>query len=105
MDSQPGNFIHPLSVIETISTEQGDKQVMNTWAFASMIWSTAITDNENALKIAEELFANKQKLEKFLRASKAGNQSMTLTAVNILAFALDEKLDETFNPKQSHNNN
>jgi hypothetical protein len=32
MKLNSGNFIHSLFVIETISTEQDDKQVVNTWA-------------------------------------------------------------------------
>lgn len=95
------NFVHPLSVIETISTEQGEKQVVNNWAFASMIWSGAIKGNKNALKMVDELFTNKHEMAQFLRASQAGNQSMTLKVVNILAFALDEKIDEAFESKKS----
>jgi hypothetical protein len=43
------DFVHPLSELETIDTEEGKKEVVNSWAFASMIWSTALAGNENAL--------------------------------------------------------
>jgi len=96
-----GNFVHPLSVIETISTEQGEKQVINTWAFASMIWSSALKGNQKALKMVGELFTNQHEIAIFLEASKAGNQAMILNAINILAFALDDKIEKAFESQQS----
>ena len=96
-----GNFIHPLSELETISTEQGEKQVVNSWAFASMIWSSALNGNQNALKMVDELFANKHEIAIFLQASKDGNQAMIFNAINILAFALDNKIDKAFESKKS----
>ena len=29
------HFVHPLSSVETIDTDEGQKEVMNSWAFAS----------------------------------------------------------------------
>jgi hypothetical protein len=34
------HFVHPLSSLETIDTDEGKKEVMNSWAFASMIWTS-----------------------------------------------------------------
>ena len=36
---EPRDFIHPLSTLETIDTDEGKKEVINSWAFASIIWS------------------------------------------------------------------
>jgi len=90
-----------LSVIETISTAQGEKQVVNCWAFASMIWSSALNGNQNALKMVDELFANKHEIPIFLQASKEGNQAMIFSAINVLAFALDDKIAEVFESQKS----
>lgn len=93
------DFIHPLSTIETIVVNEGEKQVMNSWAFASMIWSKVLAGNKNALGIANELFTDKSQIAVLLLASKNGNQKATLSAVNTLAFAIDEKLAEAFEPE------
>ncbi|WP_445245339.1 hypothetical protein [Microcoleus sp. OTE_8_concoct_300] len=53
------HFVHPLSSLETIETDKGKKEVMNSWAFASMIWSSAVAGQTNALAIVNELFTNK----------------------------------------------
>lgn len=99
----PQQFIHPLSTIETIDTDEGQKQVMNNWAFASMIWTGAVASNINAIAIATELFTNKDEIPSFLEASKAGNEGAIATAIAILAFAIDDKLEQAFENKSSEN--
>jgi N-acetylglucosamine kinase-like BadF-type ATPase len=100
------DFFHPLSTLETIDTAEGKKKVINSWAFASMIWSTALAGNEKALGIVNELFSNKDEIATFLSASKAGNEAATRGAlakpskrIAIIAFALDEKIAEAFEEK------
>lgn len=92
----PQQFIHPLSTIETIETDEGQKQVMNNWAFASMIWTGAVADNINAIAIGTELFTNTDQFPTLLEASKAGNEAAIATAIALLAFAIDDKLAEAF---------
>ena len=94
------HFVHPLSSLETIETDEGKKEVMNSWAFASMIWSSAVAGNTNALAIVTELFTNKDEIPTFLEASKAGNQAAIAGAIAIIAFAIDDKLAEAFEPNK-----
>ncbi|MEG4350249.1 hypothetical protein QUA74_10955 [Microcoleus sp. LAD1_D3] len=94
------HFVHPLSSLETIDTDEGQKEVMNSWAFASMIWTSAVTGNTNALAIATELFTNKHEIPTFLEASKAGNEAAIAGAIAIIAFAIDDKLAEAFEPSK-----
>jgi hypothetical protein len=98
------HFIHPLSTVETIDTDEGKKEVMNNWAFASMIWTGAVAGNINAIAIATELFTNKDEIPTFLEASQAGNEGAIAGAIAILAFAIDEKLEEAFEPNRSSEN-
>lgn len=93
------HFVHPLSSLETIDTDESQKEVMNSWAFASMIWTSAVTGNTNALAIATELFTNKDEIPTFLEASKAGNEAAIAGAIAIIAFAIDDKLAEAFENK------
>ncbi|MEG5043451.1 hypothetical protein [Microcoleus sp. B4-C1] len=93
------HFVHPLSSLETIDTDEGQKEVMNSWAFASMIWTSAVTGNTNALAIVNELFTNKDEIPTFLEASKAGNEAAIAGAIGIIAFAIDDKLAEAFEQK------
>ena len=95
----PQEFIHPLSSLETIETHEGQKQVMNSWAFASMIWTSAVAGNTNALSIVNELFTNKDEIPTFLEASKAGNEAAIAGVIAIIAFAIDDKLAEAFENK------
>lgn len=94
------NFIHPLSLLETIDTTEGKKEVMNSWAFASMIWSGVLNEKPPALGIAQELFGsseeNKSHLARLIALSKKGDVRAARTAIALMAFALDEKLDEEF---------
>ncbi|MEG3981831.1 hypothetical protein [Microcoleus sp. D3_18a_C4] len=92
-------FIHPLSILETIETDEGQKQVMNSWAFASMVWTSAVAGNTNALSIVNELFTNKDEIPSFLEASQAGNEGAIAGAIAIIAFAIDDKLAEAFENK------
>ncbi len=97
---EPKDFIHPLSTLETIDTEVGKKEVMNSWAFASIIWSNAVAGNKDALMIVNELFTNKDEMTIFLEASQAGNGAAARNAIAIMAFALDEKIQEGFELKK-----
>lgn len=94
--TQNQDFIHPLSELETIQTEQGEKQVINSWAFASMLWLKAVEGNKNALGMVNELFIDKHELEMLLKRSRNGNYQMIRTAIAKVAFALDEKIQEAF---------
>ena len=96
------HFVHPLSSLETIDTDEGKKEVMNSWAFASMIWTSAVAGNANALAIANELFTNKDEIPTFLEASQAGNQAAIAGAIGIMAFAIGDKLAETFEKQQEN---
>jgi hypothetical protein len=96
------HFVHPLSTLETIDTDEGKKEVMNSWAFASMIWTSAVAGNTNALAIANELFTNKDEIPTFLEASQAGNEAAIAGAIAIIAFAIDDKLTEAFEQKKEH---
>ena len=90
-------FVHPLSALETVITEEGDsKRVMNSWAFASVVWASAVNGNPQALKIVNELFTDKSRFTRTLEDSKSGGESATREAIVIVAFALDEKIAEAF---------
>ncbi|PSB52036.1 hypothetical protein C7B67_08485 [filamentous cyanobacterium Phorm 6] len=93
------DFVHPLSALETIDTEEGKKQVINSWAFASILWSQALTGNQNALMMVNELFTNKDEMLTFIKDSQAGNNAAARSAIAIMAFALDEKIQEVFEAK------
>lgn len=97
------NFIHPLSILETIDTTEGKKQVMNSWAFASMIWSGVLNEKPPALGIVQELFgsseenkSSSEEIARLIALSKKGDLTATRSAIALIAFALDEKLDEEF---------
>ncbi len=94
------HFVHPLSSLETIDTDEGKKEVMNSWAFASMVWSSAVAGQTNALTIVNELFTNKDEIPTFLEASQAGNEAAIAGASAIIAFAIDDKLAEAFEPNK-----
>lgn len=94
--TQNQDFIHPLSELETIQTEQGEKQVINSWAFASMLWLKAVESNKNALGMVNELFIDKDELEMLLKGSRKGNYQIIRSAIAKVAFALDEKIQEAF---------
>ena len=46
--------------------------------------------------MVNELFTNKDEIPLFLSLSKAGNEAITRSAIAILAFALEDKIAETF---------
>ena len=96
MINQPEkSFIHPLSSIETINTVDGEKKVMNSWAFASMIWSGVLNGKVSALGIAKDLLTDTQ-LARFVTLSKKGDVGAARTAIAVMAFALEEKIEEEF---------
>ena len=90
------HFVHPLSTLETIDTEVGKKEVINSWAFASIIWSTALTGNKNALILVNEVFADKSRIPLLILLSKQGDEAAIREAIAIIAFALDDKIKEAF---------
>ncbi len=90
------NFVHPLSALETIDTNDGKKEVMNSWAFASMIWSGVLDGKPPAIGIAQELFVDKSQIPALILRSKQGDETATREAIAIMAFALDEKIQEAF---------
>lgn len=93
------HFVHPLSSLETIDTEEGKKEVINSWAFASVIWSTALAGNENALILINEVFPDKSRIPLLLLRSKQGDEAALRDAIGIIAFAIDDKLTEAFEQK------
>ena len=90
------DFVHPLSALETIDTEEGKTEVINSWAFASVIWSTALTGNKNALILVNEVFAHKSRIPLLILLSKQGDEAAIREAIAIIAFALDDKIKEAF---------
>ena len=90
------DFVHPLSALETIDTEEGKTEVINSWAFASVIWSTALTGNKNALILVNEVFADKSRIPLLILLSKQGDEAAIREAIAIIAFALDDKIKEAF---------
>ncbi|MEG4084665.1 hypothetical protein [Microcoleus sp. POL10_C6] len=98
------HFVHPLSSVETIDTDEGQKQVMNNWAFASMIWTATIAGNINAIAMATELFTDQEQFYVLVTGSKAGNQAAIATAIALLAFAIDDKLEQAFLNQQNQHN-
>lgn len=90
------HFVHPLSALETIDTEEGKTEVINSWAFASVIWSTALTGNKNALILVNEVFADKSRIPLLILLSKQGDEAAIREAIAIIAFALDDKIKEAF---------
>ncbi|MEG4533400.1 hypothetical protein [Microcoleus sp. D2_18a_D3] len=94
------HFVHPLSSLETIDTDEGKKEVINSWAFASVIWSTALAGNENALILINEVFPDKSRIPLLLLRSKQGDEAAMRDAIGIIAFAIDDKLAEAFQPNQ-----
>ncbi|MEG4587198.1 hypothetical protein QUA54_18555 [Microcoleus sp. MOSTC5] len=93
------HFVHPLSSLETIDTDEGKKEVINNWAFASVIWSTALDGNENALILINEVFPDKSRIPLLILRSKQGDETAMRDAIGIIAFAIDDKLTEAFEPK------
>ncbi|NQE36739.1 hypothetical protein [Microcoleus asticus] len=93
------HFVHPLSSLETIDTDEGKKEVINSWAFASVIWSTALDGNENALILINEVFPDKSRIPLLILRSKQGDETAMRDAIGIIAFAIDDKLTEAFEPK------
>jgi hypothetical protein len=104
---EPGNkaFIHPLSSLETIETEDGKKKVINSWAFASMIWTAVLGKNNNAQCISESLFSSipdgQDKLFSLYSRSQQGDNAAIREAIAILAIAMDEKIGKAFEEKDS----
>ncbi len=90
------DFVHPLSSLETIDTDNGKKEVINSWAFASIIWSNVLDGNTNALVLANEVFADKSKIPLLILRSKQRDETAVREAIAILAFAIDEKMAEAF---------
>jgi hypothetical protein len=90
------DFIHPLSTLETIDTSDGEKKVMNSWAFASMIWSGVLNAQPPAIGIAQELFVDKSQIPALILRSKQGDETATREAIAIMAFALNDKIEEAF---------
>jgi hypothetical protein len=99
MNTEFKGFVHPLSSLETIDTDIGKKKVINSWAFASMIWSQVLAGNSNALGIAQELFPIASKIPLLILRSKQKDKAAIREAVGILAFAMDEKITEAFEKK------
>ena len=64
------DFVHPLSAIETIDTDEGKTEVINSWAFASVIWSTVLVANKNALILVNEVFPDKSRIPLLILLSK-----------------------------------
>ncbi|MEG4458466.1 hypothetical protein [Microcoleus sp. N9_A1] len=93
------HYVHPLSSIEIVDTDEGKKEVINNWAFASVIWSTALAGNKNALILINEVFPDKSRIPLLLLRSKQGDEAAMRDAIAILAFAIDDKLAEAFEPK------
>jgi hypothetical protein len=79
------HFVHPLSTLETVDTEVGKKEVINSWAFASMIWSSALAGNENALMMVNELFADKSQIPALILRSKQGDEAAVREAIKSFA--------------------
>lgn len=96
------DFIHPLSKLEIINTEHGEKQVMNSWAFASLIWSQVLSGNPKAMGICSELFTDKAQISVLILRSKQEDMAAVKEAIGILAFAIDEKIEETFEPNKNN---
>ena len=90
------DFVHPLSAIETIDTDAGQKEVINSWAFASVIWSTVLVGHKNALILVNEVFPDKSKIPLLILRSKQGDETATREAIAIIAFAIDDKIQEAF---------
>lgn len=86
---------HPLSNFETIQTEDGPKETMNSWAFASIIWAEVKENNPNARKMALELFSNSNnsQLDSLLMQN---NEAADRQAIAILATAIEEKAEQGF---------
>ena len=79
------HFVHPLSTLETVDTEVGKKEVINSWAFASMIWSSALAGNENALMMVNELFADKSQIPALILRSKQKDEAAVREAIKSFA--------------------
>ena len=90
------DLVHPLSALETIDTEEGKTEVINSWAFASVIWSTVLAGNKNALILVNEVFPDKSRIPLLILLSKQGDEAAIREAIAIIAFALDDKIKEAF---------
>ena len=96
MNMEFKDFVHPLSALETIDTDEGKTEVINSWAFASVIWSTVLVGHKNALILVNEVFPDKSKIPLLILRSKQGDETATREAIAIIAFALDDKIQEAF---------
>lgn len=90
------HYVHPLSTIQVIDTDEGKREVINNWAFASVIWSTALAGNANALIMVNEVFPDKSQIPLLILRSKQGDEAAMRDAIAILAFAIENKLDDAF---------
>ncbi|MEG4166512.1 MULTISPECIES: hypothetical protein [unclassified Microcoleus] len=97
------HYVHPLSTLEIIDTDQGKKEVINNWAFASVIWSTALAGNANALIMVNEVFPDKSRIPLLILRSKQGDEAAMRDAIAILAFAIEQKIEEPFEEKGNSN--
>jgi len=79
------HFVHPLSTLETVDTEVGKKEVINSWAFASMIWSEVLKGNQNATGIAQELFPDKSQIPALILRSKQKDEAAVREAIKSFA--------------------
>lgn len=89
-------FIFSLSKFEKMWIKKLDKDSKDSkkWGVCSIIWTKALEGDKDALAMVKELFINKDEIEMFLEASKAGNHTMTCSAIYILCLGLEDKLNE-----------
>lgn len=93
------SFVHPLSITEIIDTEQGKKEVINSWAFASTIWSEVLKGNSRALNIAQPLFTDSSQIPLLIIRSKQGDETAVREAIAVIALAIEDQLAEAFDNK------
>lgn len=76
-----------------VEIEKSQTEKMTLWQLASKIWSKALEQNQDALTLVSELFVNKDEIPLFLETSKAGDSVMKTSAIAILAFGIQDKLE------------
>ena len=92
----PEKTVHPLSKLETLDTDEGKKEVINSWAFGSIVWAAALEENANAMSIIQELFPDQTLILSLLSRSQQGDEAAIREAIALLAFGLEDKATEAF---------
>jgi hypothetical protein len=84
------NFVHPLSEVDKVKIDGEELEVINLWAFATLIWQEVLGKNSKGLEIANSLIGA-DKVTALLCRCLQGDKAAQREALAALAFSLEEK--------------